>query len=35
METVGLEAKGPEKNPLFKALFGTRPSHPESPVKET
>ena len=35
VETVGLEANGLEKKPLFKALFGIWPSHPESPVTET
>ena len=34
-ETVGLEANDFEKKLLFKALFGTRPSHLESPVTET
>ena len=35
METVGLEANGLEKKPLFKALFGDGPSHPESPITKT
>ena len=35
VETVGLEANGPEKKPLFMALFGDGPSHPESPVTKT
>ena len=33
--TVGIEANDFEKKLLFKALFGTRPSHLESPVTET
>ena len=35
VETVGLEANGLEKKPLFKALFGDGPSHPESPITKT
>ena len=35
VETVGLEANEPEENPLFQALFGIRPNHPESPGTET